>query len=232
MQSMEPSLAKPIIKVFQKAFMILASIDKNADISFYAERAALSDLLTNIPEFESIRKQKMKPEFINETSSDDSNNKLIRSKFLGVRYPLTCWLDELFTHPSCAWANKWNEQKLEIEFYDSNDRAWQFWDQAKLAEQFPSLDYLEIFFLASVLGFHGTKNENSSELIGWQKKTAHKLNEKKTQLSFEWDTPMLTNAYPRIKSKAFKSMLVITCLLFSTTIPIVAFLFFSWLSSN
>jgi type VI secretion system protein ImpK len=229
---MEPSLAKPIIKIFQKAFMVLDSIDRNVETNFYAERATLSDLLTDIPEIDSIQKRIMKPEFNNDTSSANSNNKLIRSKFLGVRYPLTCWIDELFTHPSCAWANKWNEQKLEIEFYDSNDRAWQFWDQAKLAEEFTNLDYLEIFFLASVLGFYGTKNENSSELIGWQKKTAHKLNEKINTLTFEWDSPMLTNVSPRIKSKAFKSMLVITSLLFSTTIPIVAFLFFSWLSSN
>lgn len=228
---MDPALAKPIIKVFQRAFSVLESIDKNDDLSFHAERATLSDLLTEIPEINSILKKKIKSEFSNETSSGDSNNKSIRSEFLGIRYPLICWLDELFTHPSCPWANKWNEQKLEIEFYDSNDRAWQFWDQAKLAEQFPSLDYLEIFFLASVMGFHGTKNENSSELIGWQKKTAHKLNEKKTPLTFEWDSPMQTNVYPRLNAKAFKSMLVVTGLLFSTTIPIIAFLFFSWLSA-
>jgi hypothetical protein len=137
----------------------------------------------------------------------------------------------LFTHPTCAWADKWNEQKLEIQFFDSNDRAWQFWDQAKLAEQFSTLDYLEVFFLASVFGFHGTKNDDSPELIGWQNKIAYKLADRKNAMIFAWDSPMQTNVYPRLYAKAFKSMVVITGLLFSATIPIIAFLFFSWLSS-
>lgn len=229
---MQPLLAKPILKVFQRAFLVLDSIDKNIDLNFFAERATLSDLVMDIPEIELVPKRKIKSDFNDGTSSGVFDNLQNRSGFLGLRYPIICWLDELFTHPSCAWADKWNEQKLEIQFFDSNDRAWQFWDQAKLAEQFSTLDYLEVFFLASVLGFHGTKNDDSPELIGWQNKIASKLADRKNAMNFAWDSPMQTNVYPRVYAKAFKSMVVITGLLFSATVPIIAFLFFSWLSSN
>ena len=57
---MDPALAKPIIKVFQRAFLVLESIDKNDDLNFHAERATLSELLTDIPEIESSRKKNIK----------------------------------------------------------------------------------------------------------------------------------------------------------------------------
>ena len=34
--------------------------------------------------------------------------------FLGIRYALVCWLDEIFTCNS-PWSARWNEQKLEME---------------------------------------------------------------------------------------------------------------------
>src|SRR5437899_2249572 len=52
--------------------------------------------------------------------------------FLGARYALVCWLDELFVLYS-PWAQRWNEHKLEVALYASNDRAWKFWEQARSA---------------------------------------------------------------------------------------------------
>ena len=48
--------------------------------------------------------------------------------FLGVRYALVCWLDELFLVGS-PWEKQWNEKKLEAVLYASNDRAWRFWSR-------------------------------------------------------------------------------------------------------
>lgn len=47
------------------------------------------------------------------------------AQFLGVRYALVCWLDELFTLDS-PWQGQWNEHKLEVALYGTNDRAWKF----------------------------------------------------------------------------------------------------------
>ena len=59
-------------------------------------------------------------------------------EFLGIRYALTCWLDETFTAESSPWRDEWNESKLETTLYETNDRGWKFWEQAKAAEQLPA----------------------------------------------------------------------------------------------
>src|SRR5947209_13972033 len=74
--------------------------------------------------------------------------------FLGVRYALACWLDELLILNS-PWSAAWNERKLEAALYGTNDRAWKFWEQAELAAARPTTDALEGFFLCVVLGFRG-----------------------------------------------------------------------------
>src|SRR5262245_58318234 len=56
--------------------------------------------------------------------------------FLGARFALVCWLDEIFTLDS-PWASQWNEHKLETELYGSTDRAFKFWEQARKAEGCP-----------------------------------------------------------------------------------------------
>src|SRR5262245_4238818 len=74
--------------------------------------------------------------------------------YLGVVYPMACWVDELFTLNSPV-ASAWNERKFEAEFYATNDRAWRFWRQARLAADRPGDDDLEVFYLCAVLGFRG-----------------------------------------------------------------------------
>src|SRR5260370_18530054 len=55
--------------------------------------------------------------------------------FLGIRYGLTCWLDEILI--DSPWNAEWNEQKLEQALYFSNLRYHKFWEQARLAETIP-----------------------------------------------------------------------------------------------
>jgi type VI secretion system protein ImpK len=86
--------------------------------------------------------------------------------FLGARYALVCWLDELFIVYS-PWGAAWNERKLEMALYGSNDRAWKFWEQARLAETRPTTDALEVFFLCVTLGFRGDLREAPEQLRTW-----------------------------------------------------------------
>lgn len=83
--------------------------------------------------------------------------------YLGVRYALACWLDELFIVHS-PWSDRWNDRKMEVALYGTNDRAWKFWDQADLVLRRPNspkvlhppgIDAVEAFFLCVVLGFRG-----------------------------------------------------------------------------
>jgi type VI secretion system protein ImpK len=85
--------------------------------------------------------------------------------FLGIRYGLTCWLDEIFI--DSPWSEEWNEQKLEQSLYHSNLRYHKFWEQARLAEAMPGGDALEAFLLCVLLGFRGELGEKQDQLREW-----------------------------------------------------------------
>jgi type VI secretion system protein ImpK len=75
--------------------------------------------------------------------------------FLGARYALASWLDEIFVEDS-PWSTVWKEQTLEVALYGgSSQRAWRFWEQAKKAEARPGADALEAYLWCVMLGFRG-----------------------------------------------------------------------------
>lgn len=82
------------------------------------------------------------------------------------RYALACWLDELLILDS-PWAEQWNERKLELALFQSNDRAWKFWEQARRAQLRSDLDILEVYYLCVVLGFRGQLRNDPEKLRGW-----------------------------------------------------------------
>lgn len=88
-----------------------------------------------------------------------------RGGFLGIRYALTCWLDEIFVDSS--WGGEWNEQKLEQALYHSNLRYEKFWEQARYAESMPGSDATEAFLLCVLLGFRGNLGEQPDQLRQW-----------------------------------------------------------------
>jgi type VI secretion system protein ImpK len=87
--------------------------------------------------------------------------------FLGVRYALACWLDEVFILDS-PWRDAWNEQKVETSLYGSNDRAWKFWEQARQAEVRSDADALEVLYLCVMLGFRGDLRDDPDRLHDWR----------------------------------------------------------------
>jgi type VI secretion system protein ImpK len=85
--------------------------------------------------------------------------------FLGVGYPLACWLDETFIlDPSSPWRSAWREESIEFALYRSRDRAEKFWDQTRLAERRADPGALEVFYLCLMLGFRGRLRESPGEL--------------------------------------------------------------------
>jgi type VI secretion system protein ImpK len=85
--------------------------------------------------------------------------------FLGIRYVLTCWLDEVLIE--AGW-REWDETKLEPALYRTNIRYSNFWSQARLAEAIPSgVDAQEAFLLCVLLGFRGEMGEQPEKLREW-----------------------------------------------------------------
>ena len=82
------------------------------------------------------------------------------SGFLGARYALACWLDELFIPrtPTSDWDKAWAEASMEYRvFGTTQQRAWRFWQQAKLAaaQTRAGTDALEVYLWCFALGFKG-----------------------------------------------------------------------------
>jgi type VI secretion system protein ImpK len=85
--------------------------------------------------------------------------------FLGMRYALTCWLDELLIE--AGW-REWDENKLESALYRTNIRYSNFWAQARLAEATPSgIEAQEVYLLCVLLGFRGELGEQPEKLREW-----------------------------------------------------------------
>jgi type VI secretion system protein ImpK len=143
--------------------------------------------------------------------------------FLGARYALTCWLDELFIVHS-PWSTAWNERKLEVALYGSNDRAWRFWEQARLAETRPTTDALEVYFLCVMLGFRGELGEESERLRAWCKAVQGRL----THMGEEWPHPPEldppTDVPPLHGRDSFRHALYWTCVLLLLLIPLGTFI--------
>lgn len=144
--------------------------------------------------------------------------------FLGVRYALVCWLDELFTLES-PWERLWNENKLEMMLYRSNDRAWKFWEQAHLAESRPDTDALETFYLCVLLGFRGEQRLDSHQLKSWTSAAQTRVAPVRGR---EWQAPLerdpVTHVPPLRGRDGFQRMIMVGGVALLLMIPTLAFL--------
>jgi type VI secretion system protein ImpK len=88
--------------------------------------------------------------------------------FLGIRYALACWLDEIFIRDvNQPWDARWNNRKLETEIFGTTDRFWKFWEQAERARARSGIDAVEAYYYCVMLGFRGQAREDLEMLREW-----------------------------------------------------------------
>jgi type VI secretion system protein ImpK len=92
-----------------------------------------------------------------------------RPGFLGIRYALACWLDEVFISDS-PWRDQWTDTKVETALFGTNERASEFWRQAQAAQNRPTRDALEVYYLCVILGFRGELFNKPAELATWRER--------------------------------------------------------------
>jgi type VI secretion system protein ImpK len=107
-----------------------------------------------------------------------------RESFLGIRYVLTCWLDEIMV--DSPWGEWWKEHTLEHQLYGVMDRADEFYSQLKRAETRSGSDALEVFYLAVMLGFRGRFREDPDALRDKVKDIPNRIAQ---SLGREWPAP-------------------------------------------
>jgi type IV/VI secretion system ImpK/VasF family protein len=92
-----------------------------------------------------------------------------------ARYALCCWVDELLILES-PWATAWNERKLEVALYASNDRAWRFWQQAQWVLRGHDLNLLLVYYWCVMLGFAGDYRDKPGQILAWVEQARVRLN--------------------------------------------------------
>ncbi len=144
--------------------------------------------------------------------------------FLGIRYALVCWLDETFTCDS-LWGTLWNERKLEVELYGSNDRAWKFWEQAQRAQARPQSSAFEAFFLCVMLGFRGNLRGDPDKLQTWIAHAKHRLgNVEQMDWPYGNELEPPTHVSPLRGREKLRQMVVTAWITLLLLVPVVAFL--------
>ena len=224
---MEQTLANLVYPVVSQGLAVKSRVSSGQPVELLATQAIFMDLLkVNDASFggADFRGDTQRSSALSLSSMRSMDSSLLPEQFLGIRYALVCWLDELFTDET-PWGRKWNESKLEVELYGSNDRAWKFWSQARLAQARPATDCLEVFYLCCMLGFRGDLREQPEDLQKWIAGAKHRLG----QVSdLHW--PLATEiepetAVPPLRGRLqLRRLIAVACVALLFAIPTLSFL--------
>jgi hypothetical protein len=161
-----PEIAALAHKIFGRGLDLKERLERGDSLRFDVEHAELRQLLwsegavSNHPDYAGDRPLNSRDSY----GGDD--------RFLGARYALACWLDEIFIMGS-QWSREWQEHPMEVEVvgYGASERAYRFWRQARRAASRPGTDALEVFLWCTMLGFHGDPSSEGIDIREWADKT-------------------------------------------------------------
>jgi type VI secretion system protein ImpK len=220
---MQEAIAHLVHPVLGYGLRLKERLDHNEEPTFEIEQAALKGLL--LSEIEARRF----PDFGGDEDAKGDGRSRGSQQFLGIRYALTCWIDELLI-VNTRWASRWNERKLEVALYGTNDRAWKFWEQARLAEARAGRDATEAFFLCVMLGFRGEMSEQPERLKAWVAASRASIARGKGQ---DWAPPaelVPPSSVPPLEGrKRFTRMLAVAGALFLILVPLLTW---TWLQNG
>ncbi len=143
---MQEDTANFVHAIITRGLDLKARLDRGESPAFATEQATLERLLHN-----EMAESKQYTDLASE---------------LEIRYALACWLDEIFVGNS-AWDALWNEHKVEVALFGTNERAWKFWEKAQRAATRSELDILEVYYLCVMLGFRGELRGEPDRLQAW-----------------------------------------------------------------
>lgn len=220
---MKEEIANLVHPVFNYVLRLRERLERGETPDLDTEQAKLKGLL--LTEVEARRWADYGGDSEGEEGNDEGRHgsSSAGERFLGIRYALVCWLDEFFILYS-PWETKWNERKLEVELYGTNDRAWKFWQQAELTLARPRSDALEAFFLCVLLGFRGELREELEQLQSWVTATKARIAKIRGQewpVPLEYDPP--TYVPPHYGREQLQRMVLTGGVVLLLMIPILAF---------
>jgi type VI secretion system protein ImpK len=85
-----------------------------------------------------------------------------------AKYALVSWIDDLLIEAPWEGRLWWKENALEVELFNTRERATLFYSKAKEASNLTRRDALEVFYVCVVLGFRGLYRDGSAVLLADQ----------------------------------------------------------------
>ena len=138
--------------------------------------------------------------------------------FLGIAYPLACWLDEIFIMDS-PWSGEWVAKTLERAVFGDRQAARRFWTQAEMAMKSRGDDVVEVFFMCVLLGFRGRYRDEPERLRQEFIEPARRA--LKRSLAKKWEEPRKlvppANVPPLHGRDTFRTMLLVAL---ATVVPL------------
>lgn len=217
---MNENIAEIVHPVIDYGLKLRAYLNAGNRIDLEREQAKLQDLL--LSDEESRLQSEFGQEKVSQNKESFNDRRRMTSRFLGIRYALVCWLDEIFTINENS-SHLWTEHKLEAKLYGTNDRAWKFWEQAQIAQTRDGSSALEVFYLCVNLGFRGDLRDQPEKLRSWENKTKLRLG-KVEELNFPFRTETNFQYVPSLEGATRFRRMAITCwVALIAIIPLVSF---------
>lgn len=218
---MNPALSKQFHEIVSYGIDLKERLEQGARPPLDYELERLRALLLGSSEL------KNDPEYAGDPSTSNIRQTAGRgmdNRFLGARYALTVWLDEIFIADS-PYSGEWNERALEVSIFGTRDRAQGFWEQARLAEKRPGTDALEVFYWCVMLGFRGELREQPDKLRDWTVAIRDRVRRShRVELSLPADQGFNTFV-PRLEGRdRFGGMIRLAAGLALVAVPIIVFL--------
>lgn len=142
---MNPAIAGYVQPILNRGLELKRRLESGETLDMEQAQRELMDLL----------KREVEPRYRGNVAGEKD--------FLGIRYPLACWLDEIFIMDS-PWSSDWTAQTFEWAMYGDRQAARRFWTQAEMALKSRGDDVVEVFFLCVLLGFRGRYRDDPERL--------------------------------------------------------------------
>lgn len=142
---MTPDFAAAIDPIFLHVLGILDRISRNETLSPHEERESVMN-------------------WLRQTEAQLGR----RQEWELARYALVAWIDDLLIEAPWEGRLWWKENALEVEIFNTRERATQFFVKAQEATRSTRRDALEIFYVCAVLGFRGLYRDPQAAFLANQ----------------------------------------------------------------
>lgn len=82
-----------------------------------------------------------------------------------AKYAIVSWIDDVLIDAPWEGRGWWKENALEVEVFNTRERATLFYAKAKDASAMTRRDALEVFYVCVILGFRGLYRDQSAAFL-------------------------------------------------------------------